>query len=60
MTALGKAAQGSIALRLAAIAVDAGRLPTGMRELLRYTLGAMLGADEDQEASSFRTKQVFQ
>src|ERR1700691_1564327 len=52
MTTLGKAAQGSIALGLATIAMNAGRLPTGMSELLGHPLRAMLGADKYQKASS--------
>ena len=57
---LSKAAQSSVALRLAAIAMNAGRLPTRVRELLRYPLRAMLGADEDEKAAVFGTKQMLQ
>src|ERR1700733_1293663 len=60
MSALGKAAECGVALRLAAIAVNAGSLPTGVGQFLGYALRAMLGANKDQKASSFRTEQVFQ
>src|SRR5271168_4069421 len=58
--ALREAAQGGIALRLRAVAVNLGRRPAGTRELARHAVRSMLGTHEDEEAALLRTEQMLE
>ena len=46
-------------LRLGAVAVDAGRAMAGAGQALGYAFGAVLGADENQEAAFFGLQQML-
>ena len=60
MTALGKAAQSRVALRLRTVAVNLRGRPAGTREAAGNAIGAMLGAHKDEEAALLGVEQVFE
>ena len=59
MVSLSEAAQGRVALRLRAIAMDLRGGVTGASQTARDSIGAMLGAHEDKKTALARSEQML-